>query len=186
MLLFLPPPPPFNCAAAAAVVRSDPAQSSSSSSTVDQSVGRSVGSWPHPSNKHKHCDLPFSPLFYGPPCAYLSTLISLNLLMLLLLLQITHGYGLLSGHHTRSLAHNSSKAQVIIIHRLFLSSPFTPPPPVAPLLLLLLWWRQCFVVRALARGILQLVGEPVEALVQTVTARGARRLNVPVAVPQRM
>lgn len=108
--------------------------------------------------------------------------------MLLLLLQITHGYGLLSGHHTRSLAHNSSKAQAIIIHRLFPSSPSTtPPPPVAPLLLLLLlWWRQCFVVRALARGILQLVGEPVEALVQTVTARGARRLNVPVAVPQRM
>ena len=38
----------------------------------------------------------------------------------------------------------------------------------------------------LASGALQLVGEPVEALVQTVSGGGARCLDVPVAVPQRV
>lgn len=36
----------------------------------------------------------------------------------------------------------------------------------------------------LAVGVLQLVGEPVQALVQTVAGGGARRLDVPVAVAQ--
>ena len=38
----------------------------------------------------------------------------------------------------------------------------------------------------LAGGALQLVGEPVEALVQAVAGGGTRRLDVPVAVPQRV
>lgn len=39
---------------------------------------------------------------------------------------------------------------------------------------------------SLAVGVLQLVGQPVQALVQTVAAGCARCLNVPVAVPQRV
>lgn len=38
----------------------------------------------------------------------------------------------------------------------------------------------------LAVGVLELVGEPVEPLVQPVAGRGARRLDVPVAVAQRV
>lgn len=38
----------------------------------------------------------------------------------------------------------------------------------------------------LAVGVLQLVGEPVESLVQSVSGGGARGLDVPVAVAQRM
>lgn len=39
---------------------------------------------------------------------------------------------------------------------------------------------------ALARGALQLVGEPVEALVESIAAGGAGGLDVPAAVPQRV
>jgi hypothetical protein len=38
----------------------------------------------------------------------------------------------------------------------------------------------------LAVGVLELVGEPVEPLVQPVAGGGARRLDVPVAVAQRV
>lgn len=42
------------------------------------------------------------------------------------------------------------------------------------------------VASSLAVGVLQLVGQPVKTLVQTVAAGCAGRLNVPVAVPQRV
>lgn len=38
----------------------------------------------------------------------------------------------------------------------------------------------------LAVGVLELVGEPIQALVQAVAGGGARRLDVPVAVAQRV
>jgi hypothetical protein len=40
--------------------------------------------------------------------------------------------------------------------------------------------------RDLAISILQLVGQPVKSLIQAITTSGTRRLDVPVAVSQRM
>lgn len=66
-------------------------------------------------------------------------------------------------YHTRSRSRINHSSEVFAPHR-----------------------NSALTARPLTVGILQLIGQPVETLVQAIAAGGARRLNVPVSVSQRV